>query len=215
MKGGKCSPAVGKLTRWKIRLMKTAFPFVIVSSFVAILPVAAAPEDPVVTGRTAHEAVWSRVTRETLANGRVRTRSSSYTEVAVGLNYMQNGQWTECHEVIELFQGGAVFRQAQHKVIFDPNAAAPQGAIDLEMPDGKRWRSTVLGIAVVDPATQRSELIAEIKDSAGELQPPNVVLYPDAFDFVSGGRASLRYTCTRDRFEQDLILLDRVSLPRG
>jgi hypothetical protein len=125
--------------------MKNIWPSFLASTLTSVISATGAPDlpTPVVTSRTAHQATWSRVAQEVLPNGRVRSRASSYTEFAVGLNFLQDGRWTAARENIELFQGGAVFRQAQHRVLFDPNAAAPQGAIDLEMPDGKRWRSTV------------------------------------------------------------------------
>ncbi|HYV27625.1 MAG TPA: hypothetical protein VFA77_08845, partial [Candidatus Eisenbacteria bacterium] len=198
-------------TRVRLKEVSTGLCFLIASIGMLV----AAPAEPNVRARGPHQAEWTRTTSQKLPNGGSRTHSSSYTELSVGLNYLKDGQWTKSQEIIELFKDGAVFRQAQYKVIFDPNAAAPRGAIDVEMPDGKRWRSTVLGIAVIDPATQRSELIAEVKDCVGVLEGPNTVIYPDAFDFDSGARAAIRYTCTRDRFEQDIICLDQIALPRG
>ena len=199
--------------------MKRICLFLVGTACIPISNLAAAPvaSPPEIVERGPHSRRVEWTTAETLLDGRVTARKHGYTELAVGMHYknQKDGPWLESREDIELFQGGAVFRQAQHKVVFDANAAAPQGAIDLEMPGGKRWRSTVLGIAVIDPATQRSELVAEIKSCVGELQSPNTVLYRDAFDFASGARASIRYTCTRDRFEQDVICLDQIVLPAG
>ena len=44
----------------------------------------------------------------------------------------------------------------------------------------------MLGVAVYDRATGKSELIAQVKDSIGELHPPNVIIYPDAFSSDTG-----------------------------
>ncbi len=55
-------------------------------------------------------------------------------------------------------------------------------------------------------------MIGSVKDCAGELHPPNVVLYPDAFD---GVKADLRYTYRLGSFEQDVIIKERVALPDG
>src|SRR5262245_42678508 len=170
--------------------------------------------EPVVVERGQHYRIWQRTVQETLANGDIVTRQSGYTELAVGMHYVKNGLWTESKEEIELFQDGAIARQGQIQVIFAPNIATP-GAIDLLMPDGKRWRTHVLGIAVYDRATGQSELVAEVKDSIGELHPPNVIIYPDAFSTTTGASGAIRYTYSRDRLEQDVVLFKRLDLPQG
>jgi hypothetical protein len=94
-------------------------------------------------------------------------------------------------------------------VIFANNLASA-GAIRLQMSDGKELRSHVLGLSYYDNATGKSVLIAEVKDSQGQLFPPNVVVYPDAFtDF----KADVRYTYTKAGFEQDIVLQERPPLP--
>src|SRR5258706_13096771 len=46
-------------------------------------------------------------------------RVHSYTELMTGLNFLQNGQWTESKEQITLLpSGGASATQGQHKVYF-------------------------------------------------------------------------------------------------
>jgi hypothetical protein len=65
---------------------------------------------------------------------------------------------------------------------------------------------------VFDPATGNSELLAEIKDSIGELHPPNQIFYRDAFD---GILADLRYSYRKGGFVQDVVIRERVSLPAG
>jgi hypothetical protein len=67
-------------------------------------------------------------------------------------------------------------------------------------------------LGVFDAATGQSELIAEIKDSIGELQPPNEIFYKDAFDSVL---AHLRYTYRKGGFIQDVIVLEGIELPAG
>jgi hypothetical protein len=75
-------------------------------------------------------------------------------------------------------------------VVFGNNLNS-EGAIDLQSPEGKRFRSNILGLAYYDSATGNSVLIGQIQDSQGELIASNQVLYPDAF---SGVRADVRYT---------------------
>jgi hypothetical protein len=170
--------------------------------------------EPTVTERGPHHRVWERSVQENWPGGKVVTRKSGYTEIAVGMHYWKDGQWLESKELIELFQDGAIARQGQIQAIFANNIATP-GAIDVLMPDGKRWRTHVLGIAVFDSGNGNSQLIGDITDSIGELHPPNVIIYPDAVDFANGARASVRFTYSRDRFEQDIILLNRIDLPAG
>ncbi|MDW8310825.1 MAG: hypothetical protein RMK20_15750, partial [Verrucomicrobiales bacterium] len=116
--------------------------------------------------------------------------------------YQDNGQWREAQEVIESFPDGAMARQGAHKVIFAPNLNVA-GAVDLQMPDGQRVRSHVLGLAWWDAASGKGVLVAGVRDCVGKLLPPNQVLYEDAFE---GLRAEVRYTYTRAGLEQDVIL---------
>src|SRR5206468_4616951 len=126
------------------------------------------------------------------------------------MNYLKDGAYQPSREEIELFQDGAVFRQAQIQAIFAPNLAT-LAAIDLQTPSG-RFQSHVLGLAIFNSATGQSEMGADVKDCIGELHPPNVIIYPDAF---TGVRAAVRYVAKRDRFEQDIIIFERVPLPAG
>lgn len=163
--------------------------------------VLAAPSDPVIIERGPHHRVVER---------RVGDRKSSYTELATGLHYWQDGQWADSREEIEIFQGTALARQGQHQVIFAANLNSP-GAIDLLAPDGKRFRSHILGLAYTDYVSGRSVLIAEVRDTIGAVLPPNQVIYQDAFagDCV----ADVRFTYTKAGFEQDIILLTSPPSP--
>jgi len=172
-------------------------------------PVVPAPAPYSVVGRDAHSRVWERTVYERGPSGQTVAQTHRYVELATGLNYWSNGQWQESQELIESFPGGAIARQGQHQVIF-ANHLAAAGAIDMQTPDGKRMRSQVLGLSYFDTASGQSVLIAEVKDSQGQLYPPNVVIYPDAFtDF----KADVRYTYTRGGFEQDIILHERPPGP--
>ena len=121
---------------------------------------------------------------------------------------MKDGQWTESKEEIEVFAGGAVARQAQHQAIFSPNIHVA-GAIDLLTADGLRFRSHILGLSYFDAASGQSVLIAETKDSIGELIG-NQVSYKDAFtDFG----ADVVFTFKKASFEQDVILRQKPPAP--
>lgn len=138
----------------------------------------------------------------------VAWKRPAYTEIVSGMHYW-DGEWKESREIIEPFQNGAVARQGQHKVIFAPNLNTA-GAIDLEMPDGKRLRSHILGLSYYDEASDKSYLIAEVKDCQGEIVNGNQVIYRDAFKSI---HADVRYTYTKGGFEQDVILLEQPPLP--
>src|SRR5882672_11848234 len=130
--------------------------------------------------RGPHHALWYWTTDQIWPDGQKRTEAHSVIEVATGLNFPKDGQWIPAAESIEIFADGAVARQAQHQVIWAPNLNT-DGAVDLLMPDGKRLRSHVVGIAYTDAASGKSTLIAEPKDSFGEVAG-NQVLYRDAFN---------------------------------
>jgi hypothetical protein len=126
----------------------------------------------------------------------------AYTALADGMHYENNGQWVDSKEEIELFQDGAMARQGQHKAVFAPNANTV-GAIELLTPDGKRFRSHIIGLAYFDSASGQSTLIAEVKDSIGQLIAPNRIVYPDAFTDI---QADIQFTWRRGSFEQDVVL---------
>ena len=169
------------------------------------------PAELQIAERGPHHRVWQRVTRRVSSYGRERFITNSVVELATGLHYQnEQGDWLESKEEIEIIQGTAVARQGQHQVIFAANLNSP-GAIDLLSPDGKRFRSHVLGLAYTDYAGGQSVLIAEVKDCIGAVQPPNQVIYQDAFE--GGCVADVRYTYTLGGFEQDVILLTAPPSP--
>ena len=164
-----------------------------------------------IVSRDANSRVWERTVYEADASGSVVPQKNRYVELATGLHYWENDQWKESKEEIELYPGGAIARQGQHKVIFAYNLATV-GAIDLQTPDGLRLRSHILGLSYFDTDSGQSVLIAEVKDSIGELIAPNQVLYEDAFtDF----KADVHYTYTKTSFEQDVVLRERPPLPEA
>lgn len=166
-------------------------------------PADAGNDRATVVERGPHHRVIERMISELQPDGTRRDRTSSYTELATGMHYLKDGQWQETQEEIEIFQGAAAARQGPHQVIFAANLNSP-GAIDLQAPDGKRFRSHVLGIYYTDYASGKSVAVAEVKDSIGELTAPNEVTYPDAFE--GDCVADVRYTYTKSSFEQDIVL---------
>ncbi len=173
----------------------------------AATPLAASA--PVVVERGPSHRVWQRTTYVQTPSGKRLPRVSRYVELATGMHYWEDGQWKESRAEIELAPDGAVARRGSHKVSFAPNINT-RGSIALETEDGKHFRSHILGLAYTDEACGQSRMIATIKDSIGELTPPNQVLYPDAF---TDYRADVRYTYTKAGFEQDIILREQLDSP--
>ncbi len=153
--------------------------------------------------------VWQRVTTHTLTNGTIVSRTNRWTELATGLHYQEKGQWRESRAEFSITPNGAVALQGPHEVELAGNINTA-GAVTLTTPDGKTIRSQVAGLAYTDLATGESVLLATVRDSTGVLLPPNQVVYPSAF---SGLLADLRYTYTKQGFEQDVILRESPRPP--
>ena len=159
--------------------------------------------------RGADYVVWQKLQQQTNASGRVITTTNSFTELATGMHFQQNGQWVDATANIQLTTNGASALQGQHQVFFAGNINT-DGAVEVVTPDGKSLRSHILGLSYFDTATRQSVLIAELKDATGQLVSSNEVDYPDSFtDF----RADVRYTYTRAGFEQDIILRQQPPSP--
>jgi alpha-tubulin suppressor-like RCC1 family protein len=142
--------------------------------------------------------------------GKVTYRTNSYTELATGMHHLVNREWVESSEEIEITPTGAQATNGSHKVVFSGELNTAD-AIDLTTPGGQHLKSHVMGLSYFDPATGKSVLIAELKDSQGQLLPTkNQVLYPDAFTDI---KADVRYTYRKSGFEQDIILHEQPPPP--
>lgn len=115
----------------------------------------AQPENYSVIERGPHHRVMASVTWTTNAiTGKVFARTNSYTELATGMHRLQDGRWVEASTEIKAVPGGAIAGNGAHIVSFAANLAAAGGAIDCTTPDGKRLRSTVLGLSDTEPRNQ-------------------------------------------------------------
>ena len=156
-----------------------------------------------------HRLVQSLV-QETLPDGQVVERSSSYMEVASGMHYVKNGQWVASQEKFELFPDGAVATNGQHSVILNRNINT-SGTVDLLSAEGMRLSSHLLGLAYTDMLTGQSILFSEPQDSILELESPNVVIFRNAL--TGPVRCDVRYTYTIGGFAQDIIIRERLPDP--
>jgi hypothetical protein len=158
-----------------------------------------------------HHRVWQSVTTETDEEGNVTYRTNSYTELETGMNVKQpDGSYVEASDEIEITATGGVAQKTRHQVTFAGNCNTAV-AIDLLAADGKRFQSHVLGLSYLDTATGQSVVIAEVKDSGGQLMASkNEVVYFDAFTDVRG---NISYQNSKSGLEQNIILTGRPPVP--
>ena len=171
-------------------------------------PTLPAPTPYTVVSRDANSAIWERTTYELSPSGQVVPRTHRYTELATGLNFWSNGQWTPSREEIDLLPDGmAAATNGQHQVYFPSDLA--QGVIALTTPDGLKLQSQPIALSYDDGSN--TVLIAELTNSTGEILPSgNQLIYPNAF---TGIAADLLYTYTKAGFEQDIILREQPPDP--
>ena len=107
---------------------------ILVQSSLAQSSIAVDPTPYTVQERALNHRVMSRVIQTTDAEGKTITKTNSYTELATGLHYLQDGKLVESKaEITILPQGGAAATQGQHKAYFPANLNS--GVVDLVMPD--------------------------------------------------------------------------------
>lgn len=166
---------------------------------------------PVTTASGPHHRVVQQIWQMEDQQGKPAAVPSCYIEMAGGLNFYDqpNRKWSPANARFELTRSGHfIARQTQHKIILSPNLT-DKDAVDLLAPDGARLRSTILGLAIVDPQDGKSVLLAQPKVTTPRWVAPNQVLYPDAFDDLA---ADVRYSIGPDRLEQDVILRQQLPL---
>ncbi|MCL5097137.1 MAG: hypothetical protein M1608_06355, partial [Candidatus Omnitrophica bacterium] len=145
-------------------------------------------------------------------NGQLTIRKGQYTAIQNGMNRLVNGQWIESRAVVEGYPTGAIANQGPHQVIFSKNLLAEGGTIDLLTPDGKRLRAVPVGLGWKNAKTGQFAWIARAQDTVGVIQPPNVVVYENAFDSI---QANLVVTYTTAGIEVWVVLKENPILPEG
>jgi len=165
-----------------------------------------------VARRDGNQRLWLKTTWESNSTtGKVTTKTNSYVELTTGSAHLVNGQWIDSNDQIEITRTGARAINAPHKVEFLGNINS-EGAIRITLPEGdKHLVSNPIGLSYFDTASGKSVLIAEIKDSIGQLLPSgNQVLYPDAFTDIS---ADALYINSISGFEQLIVLRKQLPSP--
>jgi hypothetical protein len=168
---------------------------------------ASSSSDYHIISRAADSQVWQRTTYETNQTSQVIPNVHQYTELASGLNYLKDGQWTPSKAEIDILPNGtAEAVQGQHQAYFPGDIY--NGEIEQITPDGEKLNSQPLGLSYDDGT--KTVFIAVLTNSVGYVEGSNVVIYPNAF---VGVKADLRYTYTKAGFEQDVILQEQPPSP--
>jgi len=163
---------------------------------------------PVIVESGLHHRVWQTLT----VDEEGQTNVSAFTEVATGLNFLDpaTGQYLPSQELFQIAaDGSALAAHGQHRVRLDSDINSG-GSVDLAMPGGQRLISNPMGLSFFDYSSGKNILLAEVTNCIGELVAPNMVVYASAFDTL---KAALRYTYTKDGFEQDVILYENPGSP--
>ena len=163
---------------------------------------------PVVTERGPNHRVLTRTVQIPGGDGKTITRNESYMELGTGLCFQKDGQWVDSSDVIEPFPGGAVAHSGQLKAAFSANLNT-RGAIQVVNEKGEKLISHISGLFYTDLKGQ-CVLIGQLKDSVGEILPPNQIIYRDAFE---GCKVDVLYTYRLHGFEQDLIVREAPASP--
>ncbi|MBU6400637.1 MAG: hypothetical protein KGS61_09985 [Verrucomicrobia bacterium] len=194
--------------------MKTALPPAALLALVLNVPaqVATPPLSMTIVDAGPNQQTWHTTSATIDSAGNSVIRTNRFVELRTGMNVWSStaNQWVSASDVIELVNGSAVARKAQHQAIFAPNITAQGGTIDLLTPDQKRLECQVVGVAFTATDTGKSVFVGNTKSSVGQLVGQNQVTYPDAFDAIS---ADVLYTMRLDGLEQDIILRKQLPSP--
>ncbi len=164
-----------------------------------------------VTEKGSDYQVRERVVVVTDEQGRTREEVRSLVELGSNLNYWDPtlGDWARAEAVIEPTRGGAIARKGAQQVKF-PRRLNSRGGVQIRNPDGQELQANVLGLVYRHERSGRQVSIARVKQSQGELLPPNQVLYRDAFD---GVQADVLYEYRLLGVVQDVILREKLPSP--
>ena len=164
-----------------------------------------------VVKRGPNSRVWERTETIVTPDGQQSTLVHRYTELTSGLEFLnaQSGQYEDADPGFEITPDGyAIAQHAQHRVIISPVPNDAAGTVDLQTPDGKRLRSTLIALNLYDRASGKSMLVAEVTNAVGVLIAPNCVIFSNCFSGFSG---SIRYVNRRGEFHQDVLLGERLD----
>jgi Calx-beta domain-containing protein len=141
--------------------------------------------------------------------------TNSFNHLQTGLNRWSeaDNQYVPASAEVEVVNGLPLARKTQYQVIFGTTSAAPEGAVDVLMLDGRRLRVRPIGLAYTEYSAGqpgRSAFVGETNVSAAEVTGPSEVTYANA---LSGVSASVRYRVSVAGLEQDIVLTSALPLP--
>jgi YD repeat-containing protein len=135
----------------------------------------------------------------------IRTNSFTYTELETGMHRKNSkGEFVEASDGIALAPGGAGTTNSAHQVFFAANANSA-AALHVTLPDDRTTlKSHVMWLTYFDRESGSNAIIAEIRDSIGQIISANEVLYTNAL--VGDCVADILYHNTKAGIEQNIIL---------
>jgi hypothetical protein len=154
--------------------------------------------------------IWQNATPVSTNNsGQVLYATNSVTELATGMNFPLNGQWTPSTENIQITPYGGAATNGQHQVNFAANINT-SNAVQITTPEGLQLQTTILGMSFYDTSTGNNALFAALTNSTGQLVAPNQVVYSNAFTDCD---ADVLYTYRRSGMEQDVVIQQQLPSP--
>jgi len=123
-------------------------------------------------------------------------------EIGSGMNYWNGAAWVASEPFFEDLGDSFAANKVQDRVSLQAELNS-EGAVDVTTRNGLKLSSTPVGIALFDPISGNSQVIAVITNSTGTLIGSNQVLYADAFS--GGACADVVYTLEPGSFSQDIV----------
>ncbi len=144
-------------------------------------------------------------------SGRAVTVTNHYVKVQNGLHWKDaQGNWIESKPFIQPFESQLVCTGTTFRAILN-NDIHTYGSVDIELPDGQRFVSHPLGIALFDPKTGRREWLAEVGSCQAAISG-NHVIYPQAIQATGNITATITYEFSVGKIQQDITFLTKPSL---
>lgn len=159
--------------------------------------------------RGPNSRIWQRSVISTKAAGIITTNLHSYTELATGVCYLQNGQYVDSVEEIDPTPTGAQATQGRHQVQWAANANTPGGAVRLTTADNKTLQSTVFGLLYFDSSSGSNVLLARLQDCTATINA-NTLTYSNAFSNLT---ADIVYVYKKAGLSQDIVLQQQPPSP--
>ena len=135
--------------------------------------------------------------------------TNSYTVLASGMHYQEDGKWKNTEAAFEEFPDGFVARRGPHKAII-PRRLGTQSVVDLLSSAGHRLQSAPHFLAYEERTTGQQRSLARVQSTEGRLIAPNTVLFENAFD---GVLADVRVVYTPAGLECDVVLRQELPSP--